>query len=162
MRVARAASRRRCGAVGLYLRVCQVSAVCFLAQPSGPHRVTQRCVRATHSVYPLNAAHVTVSGAGFDQNHGQNTPHMYRCREVSPRPRERAVIHTSAVWFGQGRAVWVSHPGQVGDRAGQYGRAGQGSCAAVCGQGSTAGQGRAGQGSWGHNCSRAEIRDLRW
>ena len=27
------------------------------------------------------------------------------------------VIHTSAVWFGQGRAVWVSHPGQVGDRA---------------------------------------------
>ena len=45
-------------------------------------------------------------------------------------------IHTSAVWFGQGWAVWVSHPGQVGDRAGQlcgsvrvgqYGRAGQGS-----------------------------------
>ena len=103
----------------VYLRVCQVSAVCFLAQPSGPHRVTQRCVRATHSVYPLNAAHVTVSGAGFDQNHGQNTPHMYRCREVSPRPRERAVIHTSAVWFGQGWAVWISHPGQVGDRAGQ-------------------------------------------
>ena len=130
MRVARAASRRRCGAVGLYLRVCQVSAVCFLAQPSGPHRVTQRCVRATHSVYPLNAAHVTVSGAGFDQNHGQNTPHMYRCREVSPRPRERAVIHTSAVWFGQGWAVWISHPGQVGDRAGR----GRGSCAAVCGR----------------------------
>ena len=22
-------------------------------------------------------------------------------------------------WFGPGRAVWVSHPGQVGDRAGQ-------------------------------------------
>ena len=31
----------------------------------------------------------------------------------------RAVIHASAVWAGQGRAVWVSHPGQVGDRAGQ-------------------------------------------
>ena len=62
------------------------------AQPSGPHRVTQRCVRATHSVYPLNAAHVTVSGAGFDQNHGQNTPIDTLYREVSPRPRERAVI----------------------------------------------------------------------
>ena len=41
-----------------------------------------------------------------------------RMGEVSPRPRERAGIHTSAVWAGQGRAVWVSHPGQVGDRAG--------------------------------------------
>ena len=41
-----------------------------------------------------------------------------RMREVSPRPRERPVIHTSAVWSGQGWAVWISHPGQVGDRAG--------------------------------------------
>jgi len=38
----------------------------------------------------------------------------YTAPEVSPRPRERAGIHTSAVWFGPGRAVWVSHPGQVG------------------------------------------------
>ena len=41
------------------------------------------------------------------------------------------------MWFGQGWAVWVSHPGQVGDRAGQL-------CGSVrAGQGSTAGQGRA-------------------
>jgi len=63
---------------------------------------------------------------------------MIRVPQVSPRPRERAGIHSWAVWAGRGRAVWVSHPGQVGDRAGQlcgsvragrirvYGRAGQG------------------------------------
>ena len=67
--------------------------------------------------------------AGFFLNH-------IRRKEVSPRPRERPVIHTSAVWFGQGWAVWVSHPGQVGDRAGQV-------CGSVRAGHSTAG--RAGQ-----------------
>jgi len=68
----------------------------------------------------------------------------------SETSRAGTVIHTSAVWFGQGMAVWVSHPGQVGDRAGQ-----------LCGSVRAGQYGRAWQGSWGHNC-RAEIRDLRW
>ena len=75
---------------------------------------------------------------------------LLRWLQVSPRPRERPVIHTAAVWFGPGRAVWVSHPGQVGDRAGQ-----------LCGS-MRAGQcGRAGQGSWRVIIAgaRAEIRD---
>mmetsp|Transcript_27954 Transcript_27954/g.82230 ORF Transcript_27954/g.82230 Transcript_27954/m.82230 type:complete len:201 (+) Transcript_27954:924-1526(+) len=62
-----------------------------------------------------------------------------RVPQVSPRPRERAGIHSRAVWAGVGRAVWVSHPGQVGDRAGQL-------CGSVrAGQGGRAGQGRAQQ-----------------
>ena len=67
--------------------------------------------------------------------------HRYDIRlgEVCSRPRERPAIHTSAVWSGRGRAVWVSHPGQVGDRAGQL-------CGSMrAGQYGRAGQGRAGQ-----------------
>ena len=60
-----------------------------------------------------------------------------RVPQVSPRPRERGGVHSWAVWAGRGRAVWVSHPGQVGDRAGQL-------CGSVrAGQGGRAGQGRA-------------------
>ena len=68
----------------------------------------------------------------------------------SETSRAGPAIHSWAVWSGPGRAVWVSHPGQVGDRAGQ-----------LCGSVRAGQYGRAGQGSWGHNC-RAEIRDLRW
>ena len=67
---------------------------------------------------------------------------MYVYPKFLRASRAGTVIHTSAEWYGQGMAVWVSHPGQVGDRAGQLCgsvRAGQ------CGRAGQGGQGRARQ-----------------
>ena len=54
------------------------------------------------------------------------------------------------MWVGPGRAVWVSHPGQV---------AGRGSGEAVlCGSVRAGQYGRAGQGSWGLGVIIAGLR----
>ena len=58
--------------------------------------------------------------------------------------------------FGSGRAVWVSHPGQVGDRAGRD----RGSCAAVCGRQDHKQSGQVGCQEAGRNCG-TEIKNSR-